>query len=127
MLPDKYLIMNNKCNECGAAINGRADRKFCSDGCRNSYNYRLNSDSTNYVRNINNVLRKNRRILQEFCPGEKISVKKDQLLFKGFNFNYFTNNYITKTGKTYHFCYEYGYLPLENDFYMIVLRQEYVH
>ena len=37
---------------------GRADKKFCSDGCRNSHNNTLNKDSSNLVRNINNRLRK---------------------------------------------------------------------
>ena len=26
------------CLECGDAIAGREDKKFCCDGCRNSYN-----------------------------------------------------------------------------------------
>jgi len=42
----------------------------------------------------------------------------------GFNFNYFTNTYTNKKGVTYFYCYEYGYLPLENNFYLIVKRRE---
>jgi len=38
------------CPECGEKIIGRADKKFCSDQCRNSYNNRLNSDASNTVR-----------------------------------------------------------------------------
>jgi predicted nucleic acid-binding Zn ribbon protein len=33
-------------------------QKFCSDGCRNAYNNKINKDSTNFMRNINNKLRK---------------------------------------------------------------------
>jgi hypothetical protein len=44
-------------------IVGREDKKFCSDGCRN--NNKINKDSTNFMRNINNKLRKNYRILSE--------------------------------------------------------------
>jgi hypothetical protein len=40
-------------------------QKFCSDGCRNAYNNKINKDSTNFMRNINNKLRKNYRILSE--------------------------------------------------------------
>jgi hypothetical protein len=43
-------------------IVGREDKKFCSDG-RNAYNNKINKDSTNFMRNINNKLRKNYRIL----------------------------------------------------------------
>jgi hypothetical protein len=39
-------------------IVGREDKKFCSDGCRNAYNNKINKDSNNYMRNTNNKLRK---------------------------------------------------------------------
>lgn len=78
------------------------------------------------MRNINNILRKNRRILSECNPEGKVKLHKDRLLEKGFNFNYFTNLYKTSTGNLYYFCYDQGYLPLDNDFFMLVVRQEYV-
>jgi hypothetical protein len=34
-------------------------QKFCSDVCRNAYNNKINKDSTNFMRNVNNKLRKN--------------------------------------------------------------------
>jgi len=110
------------CLECGTIIKGRSDKKFCSDLCRNSYYNRMNSDTINLVRNVNNILRKNRRILENSNPHGKTKVHKDQLLAKGFNFKYFTNIYETKAGTIYYFCYEHGYLPLENDFYALVRR-----
>jgi len=117
--------MEKFCLDCGEPITGRMDKKFCSDMCRNNYNNRLNSEVTNYVRNVNNILRKNRRILLELIPIEgKISVHKDKLANKGFNFSYFTHLYTTQKGNSYRFVYEYGYLPLENDFYMLVIREQ---
>jgi hypothetical protein len=110
------------CLYCGKPLHGRSDKKFCDDQCRNSYNNQLNSDSSNYVRNINNILRKNRRIMEELNVDGKTKLSKTKLLEHGFNFNYFTNTLITKTGKTYYFCYEHGYLPIENDWYMLVIR-----
>jgi hypothetical protein len=112
-----------KCLDCGELIKGRADKKFCSDLCRNNYNNRLNSDSTNYVRNINNILRRNRRIIEEMNPEGKASVPKSKLLEKGFDFTYFTDTYTNKHGDTYHFCYEYGYLPIKNEYYLLVKRK----
>lgn len=113
------------CQECGEELHGRADKKFCSDQCRNGFNNRLNSDSTNLVRNINNILRKNRRVLQELNPkGDKAKAHKDQLLQKGFNFKYCTSIYKTKTGNTYYFCYEQGYLALEDNFYFLVVNSK---
>lgn len=119
--------MNEKsCLACGATIKGRADKKFCDDQCRNAYNNTQNSDANNYVRNINNTLRKNRRILEQLNTDEsgKTKVSKAKLLQAGFSFEYFTNVLHTKAGRTYYFCYEHGYLPIENDWYMLVVRGE---
>jgi hypothetical protein len=115
-----------KCPECGDEILGRADKKFCSDQCRNTYNNRLNSDTSNTVRNINNILRKNRRILQDHNKQSgKTMVAKDTLLSKGFNFTYFTHMYTTKKGAIYHFCYEQGYLFLEDkNLYLLVENKD---
>jgi len=78
------------------------------------------------MRNINNILRKNRRILASYNPEGKSKITKAKLLNKGFKFSYYTNIYITKSGKTYYFCYEQGYLPIDHDYYALVIRQDYV-
>lgn len=113
------------CPECGEKIIGRADKKFCSDQCRNTYNNRLNSDASNTVRNINNILRKNRRVLQELNKQSgKTMVAKDTLLSKGFNFTYHTHTYTTKRRDIYQFCYEQGYLYLEDkELYLLVTNK----
>lgn len=114
------------CLYCNEPVKGRADKKFCDDQCRSHYNNRIRSDENN-MRNINNALRKNRRImsdlLDETTEGKrKIPYKK--LADLGFNFIYHTHTYTTLKGDTYKFCYELGYLKLDNDFYMIVKRNE---
>jgi hypothetical protein len=114
---------SRKCRECGEKLLGRSDQKFCSDQCRNAYNNKQNSDANNFVRNINNSLRRNRRILDAICSGEKIRVSKEKLIQKGFSFTYFTHLYETKNGSAYHFCYELGYLILNEDDVLIVRRE----
>lgn len=113
-----------KCMECGEEFLGRIDKKFCSDQCRNTFNNRLNSDSANHVRNINNILRKNRRILRELNPTDKNKVHRKKLSDKGFNFTYHTNTYTTQKGVVYYFCYEYGYLPLDDDYFFLVINKK---
>ena len=115
-----------KCQECCRDIIGRSDKRFCSDQCRTSYNNRLNSDRTNYMRKVNRILRKNRKILQELNPNGKTKVHRRKLLAAGFNFTFHTNVYTTKTGNSYFFCYEQGYLSLEENYLMLVEREEYV-
>jgi len=118
--------MKKKCLECGEAFHGRYDKKFCSDQCRSAYNNRLNSDSTNFMRNINNILRKNRRILAKLNPKGKSKVHRSALEAEGFRFSYYTNEYITKSGNVYHFCYDQGYIYLEDEMLALVQRQKYV-
>lgn len=113
------------CLECGSRISGRIDKKFCSDPCRIGYNNRLNSDETNYVRNVNNILRRNRRILAELNTTGKTRVGIAKLKEKGFDFQYFTNTYKTKDETVYYYCYEQGYLPLENDFFLLVIKLDF--
>jgi len=112
------------CLECHKAINGRSDKKFCDDGCRNTYNNRRNSDADEVIKNINSILRKNRQIIQNLLPtGEKITVSEKTLKALGFNFEYITHLYETRAGSIYRFCYEYGYLLIDDGVYMLVKRQ----
>ena len=114
------------CLNCDKALKGRTDKKFCDDYCRNAFNNQLKSAKNNMVRNINNALGKNRRILESvFKSGEEIAkTSKDKLLQKGFQFKYTTHTYTNKKGNVYFFCYDVGYLPLENDWYLVVRRKE---
>nr|WP_299170588.1 hypothetical protein [uncultured Allomuricauda sp.] len=117
-------MSEKSCLECGEKLIGRVDKKYCSDHCRNAYNNKLNKDSKNLVRNINNRLRKNYRILGSFTLKDgKTTTTKMRLIDRGFDFEYITNLYTTKKGSTYYFLYDLGYLPLDNDRYMIVKRE----
>lgn len=114
------------CHECGKPLKGRTDKKFCDDFCRNGFNNKINSDSNAYVRNVNNILRRNRRIMEDLFPPaeEMIKVTRQRLMEKGFLFKYMTHTYVNKKGNTYYFCYEYGYLPLEENWVLLVKRKE---
>ncbi len=112
------------CLECNEKIVGREDKKFCSDGCRNAYNNKINKDSTNFMRNVNNKLRKNYRILSELNATEdgKSKTTRTKLMSKGFDFEFFTSIYNTKTGNTYFFLYDQGYRVLEDEYYLLVKK-----
>lgn len=114
------------CAECGKTMRGRSDKKFCDDYCRNNYNNRLKSHTNNYVRNINNALSKNRRILENALPlnEDKGTTSKQKLVQAGFQFKYITHMHTYKNGNTYFFCYEYGYRPIDNEGYLIVRKRE---
>lgn len=109
-----------ECLECGEKILGRSDKKFCDDNCRNAFNNKQNKDSTNLMRNVNNKLRRNYRILSEINTEGKTKFSKSKLDGLGFDFNYFTNIKIYKNGSEYKFIYDQGYKILEDDFVLIV-------
>lgn len=116
------------CLACSALLRGRADKKFCNDYCRNNYNNRLKQKSGQHrlVKNINTALLNNRKVLATLLPAQQELTKaaREKMLHLGFHFRYFTHHYITKTGKTYYYCYDYGYLPLENDWFLIVKKKD---
>ncbi len=117
--------MERVCLECGSVIKGRADKKFCDDNCRSIYNNKRNGDISAYMKRINAILRKNRNILAEHNPITTAKINKKQLLSEGFNFEYFTSTFTNKEGKVYFYCYEQGYLPIENDWFFLVKKKEY--
>ncbi len=114
------------CLNCEKTIQGRADKKFCDDYCRNNYNNQIKAHSNNVVRNINNALKKNRRILEALLPAteETAKITKQHMLIQGFQFKYLTHTYTNKKGNTYFFCYDYGYLELEGDWLLLVRVKE---
>jgi len=116
------------CRYCNKILKGRSDKKFCDDYCRNAYNnnQKATGNYSSYVRSVNNSLTKNRRILEELLPAteEMAKTTHDKLVQKGFIFKYHTHTYANKKGNTYYFCYDYGYLPLENNWYLVVRRKE---
>ena len=119
----KINVMKTKCLECDEPFSGRIDKKFCSDYCRNSYNNKVDKDSKNLIRNTNNWLKKNHRLLSELNESGKTKVTRRKLLDGNFDFNYFTSIYTTKTGNTYYYIYDQGYLALENDYYLLIKKE----
>ena len=68
-------------------------------------------------------MRKNRRILEENLKGDTTKIAKQKLIDKGFNFSFYTNTITTKNNHTYIYCYEFGYLPLEQEQILIVKKK----
>jgi hypothetical protein len=115
--------MKKQCLECNEEFVGRSDKKFCSDYCRNSYNNKVDSESKNLIRNINNRLKKNHKILTKLNSTGKTKIPKSKLIDAGFYFQHFTNIYVTQTGNTYYYLYDQGYLVLDNDLYLLVKKE----
>ncbi len=121
-------IRKKVCKECGEPLVGRTDKRFCSDACRNLFHYHANNAPINYVRNVVNILKRNRRVLSELNKSQdgKVKVHREKMVERGYNFLYHTNIYRTKAGNTYVFCFEHGFLELSESWFMLVRRDEYL-
>lgn len=118
--------MEKTCVHCGDKVIGRSDKKFCSDYCRSAHNNKMNGSESKYMRQVNTVLKRNRKILLSLNPNGKAKIRKTDMLNAGFNFKFFTNVYKTKNGKIYFFCYDQGYFKIDEDYYALVEREEWI-
>ena len=117
--------IDRQCHWCDKPIRGRSDKKFCDDSCRNAFNNHRTVGEYNLVRNINHALVRNRRILSRFLPEqEQVSrTSREKLLEQGFQFKYCTHMQRDTNGEPYFFCYDYGYHPLPQDWYIIIRKR----
>lgn len=119
------MYENRFCIACNKALRGRTDKKFCDDYCRNNYNNKLKATENNKVRNTINALRKNRNILLSLLGKvEKIKVHKEKLSQNNFQWKYHTHIYDNRKGGIYYYCFDVGYLALDNDWYLLVKTKE---
>ncbi len=114
------------CLTCKKKIIGRADKKFCDDYCRNTFNNQLRSKVNNYIRRVNNALLKNRRILESLLAenSDSVEVHENRLYSMGFRFQYHTHSQVTEEGQKYLFCYEFGYYSLANGRYLLIRKDK---
>lgn len=77
------------------------------------------------MRNVNNILRKNRKILAKLNPNDKAKSHKDKMLEAGFNFKYYTNTYTTKDNRIYYYVYDYAYQETGEGWYLIVKKKDW--
>ena len=116
-------MFEKTCQNCSKPLKGRADKKFCDENCRNQYNNTINSDVNAEMRNIQNILRKNRRILVKVLGNkDKLKTSLKKLTDLGYKLNYLTQLYRTKTGTEYQYCFEYGMMILDDNMVLIVKK-----
>lgn len=112
------------CLACGDPLRGRSDKKFCDDQCRNQHNNQQKARRSNNpsIKTINQTLLRNREILESLLPegGQSARISRERLQQEGFLFKYMTHALTNNRGKTFYYCYDYGYRPLQNDGYLLV-------
>jgi hypothetical protein len=144
--------VQRKCRDCGAELGpGREDRQYCDDGCRTNYNNRVRRERQKavldnapvpepetfrpelsvpeYITRIQDIILKNRKILESLCNEDKPGrIRLRDLIGKGFNTKFFTSETEpTGTGNIYRFCFEYGYREDEDGVVVIICRKREVY
>ncbi|MBT3424563.1 MAG: hypothetical protein HOD63_17515 [Bacteroidetes bacterium] len=114
------------CKFCNKSFKGRADKLFCSTDCRTAFHNSVKNKDEDFIRSLNKILRKNRSILKYVSPKGKTTVAKSFLSDLDFNFDFYTDHRTTKNGNTYVYCYDYGYLVLEDEKILIINRQDHL-
>jgi hypothetical protein len=116
------------CLFCGNPLRGRIDKKFCDAGCKNGHSNRLQREERAAIRPIDAILKHNRRVLKR-CLGADHSrvVAMAELVHSGFRTDYYTHYFINQYSDQYVFCYDYGYLALPDDRYLIVRNKGTIH
>jgi hypothetical protein len=112
------------CLQCGETIIGRIDKKFCDAQCRNAYNNKVKRENEKQIIEINRILRRNRKILKQFNPEGKTTVRKEFLEKLNFSFKYHTHTFTSSRNYTYKFCYEYGYLEIESGLKVLIINEQ---
>ncbi len=116
-----------KCLYCNETLKGRTDKVFCDSQCRSAYHNKNISSNEAFIKEVNKTLRKNRSILRYICPEGRATIRKKALEDRGFDFRYYTHTWVSTNSKnTYLFCYDYGYLPIDEDKVLIIQRQAYM-
>lgn len=112
------------CLECEEVLHGRSDKKFCNEACRSTYHNRLNATHSLIIRQINRRLNRNRKILEELIFSGQRKVKRSLLLRLGFDFQLLTAIQDNEDDSPCFLCYEYGYSPLDDQYFRILTQQE---
>lgn len=119
-----------KCPNCSKIIDGRSDKKFCSEYCKSNHHYEKNKEKENtFYKKVDTQLKRNRRLLKEYNKAGKSTIRSEKLLNTGFDPNYFTHYWKNQKGDVYLFCYEYGFLKrieMGVTKYVLVTWQEYM-
>ncbi len=105
-------FMNQRtCLQCGAALQGRSDKKFCDDYCRNIHYHRQTGNGLRQVLNIQKMLRKNRKILEECLQLSEAGklISKASLEDRGYRFKYHTHTELLREKTPTYCCFDLGY------------------
>lgn len=108
-----------QCLECGDIITyGRADRKFCSDSCKNRYHNSRNHRYRSVHLRVLGILEKNYQILQQLLDKGVTSIDLGDLAQLGYN-KEFATSYHKIRGRNEYRCFDIKFYCTESRIFRI--------
>lgn len=105
------MDIQKQCLLCGENLKGRRDKKFCNPQCKSAYQYqKLQEETPPFYYTVHKQLMRNRKILKAYNKAGKATVRASVLLEEGFHPKVFTHYWKNRSGETYLFVFEYGFL-----------------
>ena len=117
------------CPICGGDIKGRQDKKYCSAKCKNSATYDRRLMNEQFFLQVDKQLKTNRKVLKQYNQSGFTTLRKQELLKKGFDPNFFTHYWKNGKGEVYFFCYDFGFKAIvqnQKEKYLLVQWQPYM-
>jgi hypothetical protein len=110
------------CLCCARSINGRSDKKFCNANCRNEYHNKRSGKRNAYMRRVNAILNRNRKLLLSFLSRAKqtTTVERSVVLAAGFSFTYCTQVKLVRQNLQY-YCYDVYYI-IQDEINIVIYR-----
>jgi len=104
---------------CKRTFEGRKDKIYCSDQCRNAAGREKNKiskwEEPEHFGQVNRIIMRNYQILKRLFNDKGTPVKNWRLSDEGFEFKFMTGIYRLDEGIDIFMCYEYGWFQLEDN------------
>ena len=108
--------MEKNCLSCGSILRGRADKKFCSDACKNDFHNHHPGQHYSYERRLIASALKNHRILNQIIASGIGELEEKDLESHGFNFEGLTGLRLLSKTDFQLFCFDFALLRKGNLF-----------
>jgi len=83
-------------------------------------------ENPEFVKKITKILTHNYQIMQKLNANSRTIVSEQQLKGLGLNFSYITSYQTTQKGDVYHFCFDQGYLKINDNQVLLVVQPNQV-
>jgi len=106
------LRMKRTCLLCQNPLEGRSDKKYCDDYCRNIHYHQNLGTGDVKIKRIHDLLRKNRKILIECrkLTEDGRTLPFESLQQRGYQFKYLTHMEVVGEGQATYCCFDMGYI-----------------